>query len=295
MKLQEITKILPVEVKRDAEFGSVGLITYEKANMLVFIERDEFLDQLFGNPNVSCVITTKDLAAILPNKYGILISSNPRKSFYQLHNYLALKTSFYWKDFTSNISTDARIYPNAYIAPKNVRIGRGTIIEPGVRVLEHSIIGEDVILRAGCTIGSEGFEFKQIEGEVFKVTHAGGIRLSNRVEVQANCAISRSVFGEFTELGEDTKLDNLVHIAHNVKIGERCLLAACAMIAGSVTIGDDVWIGPGASISNGITIGNRAQVTIGSVVTKDVSQDQKVTGNFAIDHKKFLEFLKNIR
>jgi UDP-3-O-[3-hydroxymyristoyl] glucosamine N-acyltransferase len=201
----------------------------------------------------------------------------------------------YWKDFPSEISEEAIIHPKAYIADKNVRVGRGTVIEPGVTILERTVIGEDVILRAGCTLGSQGFEFKRIDGKILNVAHAGGLMIGNRVEIQANSALSRSIFGGFTELGEDTKLDNLVHIAHNVTIGKRCFLAACAMIAGSVSIGNDVWIGPGASISSGITIGDDAQITIGSVVTRDVLHNQRVTGNFAIEHKRFLAFLKSIR
>ena len=127
------------------------------------------------------------------------------------------------------------------------------------------------------------------------MAHAGGVRLGDRVELQANTCVDRAIFGGFTEIGEDTKCDNLVHIAHNVKIGRRCLLAAQAMIAGSVTIGDDVWIGPSAAVLSEITIGDGAYVTIGSVVTRNVAPGQHVTGNFAIDHDKFIVFLKTIR
>jgi UDP-3-O-[3-hydroxymyristoyl] glucosamine N-acyltransferase len=115
------------------------------------------------------------------------------------------------------------------------------------------------------------------------------------VELQANCCISKSVFGGFTEIGEDSKFDNMVHIAHNVKMGKRCFAAACAMIAGSVTIGDDVWIGPAAAITSEVDIGDKASITVGSVVSRNVAPGQKVTGNFAIDHDRFIEFIKSIR
>ena len=119
-----------------------------------------------------------------------------------------------------------------------------------------SFIGNDVIIGPNSTIGSRGFEFIRNEGQIIAVEHAGGVKVEDRVEIQANCAIDCSVFGEFTEIGEESKLDNLVHIAHNVIIGKRCLLAACAMVAGSTSIGDDVWIGPGTSISSEINIGD---------------------------------------
>jgi UDP-3-O-[3-hydroxymyristoyl] glucosamine N-acyltransferase len=294
MELQEIEK-LAGQVVRNGEFQSLGLVTYKTSRLLVYLEHEQYLPKLLENPNISCVITTEDLAKNLPSQLGLAIVDDPRKTFYEIHARLDASTDFYWKSFPTEISPDAQIHPQALIANNNVRIGRGTVVEAGVTLLERSIICNDVVLRAGCTIGSQGFEFKRIGDRILPVAHAGGIRICDRVEIQANCALSRSVFGGFTEIGEDTKLDNLVHIAHNVRIGKRCLLAACAMIAGSVTIGDDVWIGPGASISSEVTIGDRASITIGSVVTKDVAPGQRVTGNFAIDHDKFIAFLKSIR
>jgi len=295
MRLEEIADLVDVVIERDAEFKSLGFVTHVRPQMLVFLEHEKYLLNLLRNPQICGVITTRELAGHLPAQSGIAIADNPRKAFYELHNYLAEKTDFYWTDFPSEISDEAVIHPKAYIADRNVRIGRGSIIEAGVTVLERSLIGEDVVLRAGCVIGSEGFQFERIDSRVLSVAHAGGVKLGNRVEIQANSAISRSAFGGFTELGDDTKLDNLVHVAHNVKIGERCFLAACAMIAGSVTIGDDVWIGPGACISSEITIGDKANITLGSVVTRDVPPGQRVTGNFAIDHAKFIAFIKSIR
>jgi len=264
-------------VEEDSEFESLGTVLHNTPNMLVFVESRKFLSRVASNPCISSVITTRELASELPDTYGVAVSDNPRRDFFELHNHLATNTNFYWTDFPAQVSDEATIHAGAHIAGKNVRIGRGTIVEAGVTVLERVVIGEGAILRAGCTIGSQGFQFTRIGNEVLSVAHAGGVRVGDRVEIQANSAISRAIFGSFTEIGDDTKLDNLVHVAHNVRIGKRCLIAACAMIAGSTTIGDDVWIGPGASISNEITIGDRARVTIGSVVTRDVDPDQQVT------------------
>ncbi|PKO22881.1 MAG: UDP-3-O-(3-hydroxymyristoyl)glucosamine N-acyltransferase [Chloroflexi bacterium HGW-Chloroflexi-1] len=295
MRLSELTGIVPVEVVRDGPISALGFVTHPGNDMLVFLESDRFLAQMLANPRVTGVITTEALAGQLPANVGLALSQNPRRDFYRFHNHLAEHTEFYWHDFPMEIAADAQISPAAHVAEKNVRIGRRTVIEPGVVVLSRTIIGDDVILRAGCVVGSQGFEFNRIGDEILPVAHAGGVRLHDRVEIQANSTISRSIFGGFTELDEDTKLDNLVYVAHNVKIGKRCLLAAHAMIAGSVTIGDDVWIGSGAAISSEITIGDRASITIGSVVTRDVAPGQRVTGNFAVDHDKFIAFLKTIR
>jgi UDP-3-O-[3-hydroxymyristoyl] glucosamine N-acyltransferase len=208
---------------------------------------------------------------------------------------LANHTDFYSKPFKVEIASSSRIHPTAYIANRNVRIGERCEIGPKASILEGSILEDDVVIRAGSVISTEGFEFAHIDKKIMPIIHTGGVLLHNRVEIQANCCISKAVFGGFTEIGEGTKLDNLIHIAHNVIIGERCLIAACAMVAGSAKIGDDVWIGPSASISSEVEIGDRAWITLGSVVTKNVGPDQRVTGNFAINHDRFIAFLKTIR
>jgi UDP-3-O-[3-hydroxymyristoyl] glucosamine N-acyltransferase len=284
-----------MELIRDGEFRFLGLINYNNPKQLIFIEDSKYITMLLRKPNVSCVVTTEELIVQIPKDLGIAISKNPRKLFFEIHNYLAKYSDFYLKSFNTEIASSSKIHPTAYIAEENVRIGERCEIGPKVSILEGSIIENDVIIRAGSVIGTEGFEFVHLGNEILPVIHAGGILLHNRIEIQANCCISKAVFGGFTELGEDTKLDNLVHIAHNVSIGKRCLIAASAMVAGSVKIGDDVWIGPSASISSEVEIGDKASITIGSVVTKNVEFGQRVTGNFAINHDKFITFLKTIR
>jgi UDP-3-O-[3-hydroxymyristoyl] glucosamine N-acyltransferase len=295
MRLSQLTDVVSMNILRDGEFGSLGLLSHDADNMLVGFYDPDYFDQLVGNDHVTCVITNPDLAPRLPSHLAVAVCDDPKTIFYQIHSYLFNQTDFYWTDFDSDISPEAIVHERAYVAPKNVRIGKGTIIEPNVTILERSIIGEDVVIRSGAVIGGEGFEPKYVGGKHIIVPHAGGVLLHNRVEIQANTHVARSVFGGFTELGEDTKVDALVHIAHNVRIGCRCEIAACAMIGGSAIIGDDVFIGPNASISSEIRIGNGAFVTLGAVVTRDVPDGQRVSGNFAIEHSRFISFIKSIR
>jgi UDP-3-O-[3-hydroxymyristoyl] glucosamine N-acyltransferase len=295
MKLSEMKDRGSIEIVIDGELESLGVITHNNLKQLVFIEDSKYLPTMLERPNISSVITTEDLVPSIPERLGIGISKNPRESFYEIHNYLAKNTDFYGKSFKTEIASSAKIHPTAYVVERNVCIGERCYVGQNVSILENSILEDNVIIRAGSVIGTEGFEFNRIDREIIPVIHAGGVLLHNRVEIQANCCVSKAVFGGFTEIGEDTKLDNLIHIAHNVIIGKRCLLAACAMLAGSAKIGDDVWIGPSASVSSGVEIGDGASITIGSVVTKNVAHGQRVTGNFAIDHDKFIAFLKTIR
>jgi UDP-3-O-[3-hydroxymyristoyl] glucosamine N-acyltransferase len=115
------------------------------------------------------------------------------------------------------------------------------------------------------------------------------------VEVQSNATVDRAIFGGFTEVGMETKLDKAAHFGHNVIAGARCMLAAHCVIGGSTIIGDDVWIGPSAVIRNSIVIGDGARVSLGAVVTRDVDAGGHVSGNFAVDHAQLLNFIRTIR
>ena len=187
--------------------------------------------------------------------------------------------------------------PTRYIAStaaisRGANIGENPIIYNHVTIYQNVRIGKRVIIHDGAVIGSDGFGFKRNgNGELVKFPQIGGVVIGDDVEIGANCTIDRAALGD-TVIGDSTKLDNLVHIAHGVRIGKRCLLAACVMVAGGVKIGDDVWVGPSAAISSELTIGDGAYITLGSVVTKDVAPGQKVTGNFAIPHERFIAHLK---
>lgn len=294
MLLSEL-KIENAIVKTEGKFFALGLLSHLVDKMLVCFYDKSYLGVFLANENISCVVTNSEIAALLPEKYGVIISDYPLKTFYQIHRYLNNNTDFYWQSFATRIAPSAQIHERAYIAEADVQIGENCIIEPNVTILPKTILGDNVIIRAGVVLGTEGFEFKKIDGLLVSVNHSGGVKVGNNVEIQANCAVSRSVFGGFTEIGDYTKLDNLVHVAHNVKIGKNCRLAAAAMIAGSTTIGDNVWIGPNCTISSEVIIGNNASVSLGAVVTRNVKENQKVSGNFAVDHDKLVAFIRTIR
>jgi len=141
------------------------------------------------------------------------------------------------------------------------------------------VIGEDVVVHSGAVIGGEGFEPKLVDGRHIIVPHAGGVQLGDRSEILCNSHVAKSVFGGYTHVGEDTKIDALVYIAHNVAIGSYCEIAAGAIVCGSVRISDKVWIGPGAVISSGVSIGLSAFIALGSVVCMDVPAGAMTAGN----------------
>lgn len=147
-------------------------------------------------------------------------------------------------------------------------------------------IGQNVRIGPNCTIGFEGFGFEENEeGSHERFPHIGKVILCDYVEVGGNTCIDRGAL-EDTMIGEGTKIDNLVHIAHNVKIGKNCLIVALTCIGGGVEIGDGAYLGIGCSIRNQIRIGEKAFIGMGAVVVKDVDPGVTVIGNPARPMKR---------
>lgn len=282
-------------VVRDGEFDDLGLLSHRGRQYCVTLYDVGFLPQFLANPDITCVITLPALADAVPSSVGLAVATDPNMVFYQVHSYLMKHTEFYWRSFDTEIDPSASVHARAFVARSNVRIGPGCFIQPGAIILERTLIGKDVVIGPGAVISGEGFEPKYLGGKHTVIPHAGGVQLHDDVEIQANTHIARAVFGSMTEVGEDTKIDALVQVSHNVTIGKRCEVAGGTFIGGSTTIGDEVWIGPNATISSEIAIGDGAFVTLGAVVTRDVAPGQRVSGNFAIDHERFLSFIKSIR
>lgn len=279
MKLSQLLPHIEItNIIYDQVFESLGLLSHKQPKMLVTLYDKKYLESLKENNFVSCVVTHPNLVNDIPKHLGLIVSENPKDTFYEIHKYLVKKTDFYGEKFDSKISSETKIAKDCYIAAQNVKIGKGTVIETKVVILENSVIGENVIIRSGSVIGGEGFEPKSVNGKKIIVPHTGGVRINDRVEIQSNSHVAKSIFGGFTEIEEDTKIDALVHIAHNVNIGRNCEIAAGAIIAGSTTIGNDVWIGPNATVSSEISIGDEAFVALGSVVVKNVKPNAMVLG-----------------
>ena len=283
------------EIVEDREFETLGLAG-ASVNMTfcTFIEDEKYIDSL--SKNVTMVITKPHIAEKIRNK-GVCISDNPRISYFSLHNYLVSKD-----EYTRNIKFKTKIGENcsisdlAYISDTNVKIGNNVTIEEFVSIKENTIIGDNTIIRSGSVLGGEGYEFKRFDDKILPVKHVGWVEIGEYVEIQHNTCIDKAIYPwDRTIIGDYTKIDNLVHIAHGVKLDKAVFVVAGALIGGRTQIKENTWIGVGATVSNGLLVEKGASLNIGSVVTKDVNELQSVSGNFAIEHKKFIEFIKSIR
>jgi UDP-3-O-[3-hydroxymyristoyl] glucosamine N-acyltransferase len=182
------------------------------------------------------------------------------------------------------IDRRARIHAGACVGP-GARIGADTVLHPHAVVREGCTIGARCVLHSGAVIGGEGFGFPRIDGVPQRIPQLGTAVLEDDVEVGANSCIDRATFGE-TRVGEGSKIDNLVQIGHNVRIGKHCILCGNVGVAGSTTLGDRVTVGAGAGIAGHLHIGDDAIIGGWSGVTKSLPAGAVVSGFPAQDHDK---------
>jgi UDP-3-O-[3-hydroxymyristoyl] glucosamine N-acyltransferase len=186
---------------------------------------------------------------------------------------------------STKICSGTKIGDLCYIG-KNVTIGKGCKIFSSVKILDGTIIGDNVIIHSGAVIGSDGFGYITDKNNFHKkIKQVGIVEISSNVEIGANVCIDRATLGK-TFIGEGTKIDNLVHIAHNVEIGKNCLIIAQVGIAGSSIIGDNVILAGQAGIADHIIVGDNSIVAAQAGVISDIEKNKIVSGFPARDHKE---------
>lgn len=184
------------------------------------------------------------------------------------------------------LGTRCRLGPHV-VLEEGVVLGDGCRLDAHAFVGAHAHLGSRVVLKAGARVGTPGYAFVSHGGEHVPIPHLGACRLENDVEVGANTTVDRGSIGS-TVIGAGTKIDNLVQIAHNVRIGRRCLIMAQVGIAGTTTIGDDVVIAGQAGLAGQLEVGVGARIAAQSGVIGDVPARATVSGYPARDHRTVL-------
>src|SRR6266545_2593507 len=286
--LSEVADVARITILRDSAFATAGFVTLPLSRMLTFAESERFLRLAVKSGQTACVITSPAMADIVPAEIGLAVANDPKLAFRSLHNYLAQSTDFYWRPFSSRVSPDAEIHDRAYVAEKNVQIGQGSRIGANATILEGSVIGDGVVVYEGAIVGGIGLQTRRSEKGLDDLEHVGATIVRSGARVLSNSVVAKGLFRQATVIGEDVRLGNLAFVSHNVEVGARTIIGHGAVINGNVHLGQDAWVGPAATLSNGIVLGDGAQVSLGSVVVKDVGAGKRVSGNFAVDHGAFL-------
>lgn len=184
------------------------------------------------------------------------------------------------------LGAGVKIYPQAYVGD-GVEIGDESVIRAGVKIYEGCRIGKRCIIHSGAVIGADGFGFAPTaDGSYEKIPQIGIVEISDDVEIGANVTIDRATFGA-TRIGEGTKIDNLVQVAHNVVIGKANVFAAQTGIAGSTKIGDYNRVGGQVGFAGHITIGDNNEIGAQSGIPNNVGNGRRIIGYPAIDAIQF--------
>lgn len=176
------------------------------------------------------------------------------------------------------------IYSNSYIG-YGTTIGENCIIYPGVTIRENIKIGKRVIIHPGCVIGSDGFGYERMPSGYVKIPHIGDVIIEDDVELGASVTIDRAKIAH-TRIGKGTKIDNLTQIAHNVTIGENCIIVAQCGISGSVKIGNNVIMGGQVGIADHLEIGDNCMLAAQAAIMKSVPPNSIMWGKPARPYKK---------
>ncbi len=221
----------------------------------------------------------------MPEQACLLTCNNPKLAFIRVAH------EFFPEVFKSTLPSihESSIAPTAKVGDQ-VTLGRGVVLGAHAHigsnvfigpntVLDNCTISDHVVIGANCSIGMTGFGYERdTDGKYWRFPHLGKVILEEGVEIGSNTCIDRGALG-LTRIGRGVKIDNLVHIAHNVDVGENSLIIANAMVAGSCKIGSNSWIAPSTSLKNQIEIGSGAIVGLGAVVLKNVEAGATVVGN----------------
>jgi len=181
----------------------------------------------------------------------------------------------------SRIGRHGQLVSSVFVG-RNVTIGSHCLLYPGVQIMDGCTVGDNVIIHSGAVIGSDGFGFAQSESGLKKVRQVGWVEIGDDVEIGANTTVDRGSIGP-TRIGRGTKIDNLVQIAHNVEIGENCIIVSQVGISGSTRIGDGVRLAGQVGLIGHIEIGHGVRVGAQSGVAKSVPAGKTMFGSPARD------------
>ncbi|MBV8726039.1 MAG: UDP-3-O-(3-hydroxymyristoyl)glucosamine N-acyltransferase [Candidatus Eremiobacteraeota bacterium] len=306
--LDELAGLVHGRVIGDGSIRIERIATVEDAvsGALTFATSESFLTAAMSSP-AAAILVPEELASADVSK-PLLVVADARLGLARLlTQIMPPRPRGPFRHASAVIESDEGIAADVYVGAlayigNDVRIGAGTVIGPhafvgdGVTIGENAWvhsraavlracrIGNGVVLHAGCVIGSDGFGWAFVDGEAQRIPQIGNVELEDGVEIGANTCIDRAQIGS-TRIGAGTKIDNLVQVGHNCRIGKHCVIAALTGLAGSTIIGDCVRVAGQVGFRGHLRIGSRVTIAGGSGVWNDVDDDATISGNPARHHR----------
>ncbi|MBU1998392.1 MAG: UDP-3-O-(3-hydroxymyristoyl)glucosamine N-acyltransferase [Candidatus Omnitrophica bacterium] len=298
--LKEIAELLGGELVGDPDIKIRGIsgIDEAKEGELTFLANPKYLGFL-DKTKASAIITSREINI---SSKPIIRTDNPSLAFVKAVTLFSVVETVTLREISpkafiannvslgkgvavgpgavieekSVIGDNTVIYSGVFIG-KNVKIGNNCLIYSNVSIRENILISNNVIIHSNAVIGSDGFGFVTVEGLHHKIPQVGTVVIEDDVEIGAGVCIDRARLDK-TIIGKGTKVDNLVHIAHNVSIGKNCLIVAQVGISGSAKIGDNVILAGQAALVGHITVGDNCVVMARSGVNKSIPANTTVWG-----------------
>jgi UDP-3-O-[3-hydroxymyristoyl] glucosamine N-acyltransferase len=291
LDLASIVSALGGELNGDASVVITGLAPLERAvaGELSFLSNPKYRQQLLQS-KAACVIVGTPMREVALGRGACIVTDQP-------YLYFARLTQL-WKR-QRQPATGPRIHPSAVIdalaeidptasigplcvVERGARIGAGTVLKSRVTVGEDCTIGARCLVHAGVVIGADGFGFAPNGDSWEKIEQLGAVRIGDDVEIGANTCIDRGALQD-TVIEDGVKLDNLIQIGHNVRVGRNTAMAGCAGVAGSTTIGSNCTVGGAANILGHLTLGAGVHISAATVVSKSILTPGHYTGFFPVD------------
>lgn len=306
MKLSDIAEILECDFNSvDVEITAMNSLQDASKSEVSFVSNSKYVKDI-ENSKAAAIIITESLVNHIPDGCVALVVENSYWSMATLSKYFAPPI----EDDSlphAKIGKGSKISPKAEIANgakigknctilahvyvgSNAVIGDNTTLYPSVTVYRECKIGSDCIVHAGTTIGSDGFGFASNKlGEHNKIYHNGNVEIGDDVEIGANTAIDRAVFGS-TRIKSGSRLDNLIHIAHNCEIGEYSVLAGQTGLAGSSKLGRGTVFGAQSGVAGHLEIAPFNTFAARTGVTKSIKESGKIFAGFPfMEHRAWLK------
>lgn len=258
---------------------------------LVFVDHPKYYEACISSAASFIII---DQTTAFPPEKALLLVKEPFEAYLKIVNqYRPFKPATQMIASSAMIGEGTYIAPNAFIG-EDVTIGSNCRIHANVTIHDHCILGDDVVIQSGTVIGSDAFYYntkKNREKWYKRMDSCGRVVIEDAVEIGASCTIDRGVTND-TIIGQGSKLDNMVHIGHDVRVGKNCLFAAQVGIAGATTIEDGVILWGQVGVNKTIRIGANAMVMGGSGVTSNLEGGKVYLGFPAEDaNSKKREFV----
>lgn len=279
--LKALAEIIHAEYLGDANHLITGFNEIHRVEKgdVVFVDHPKYYTKALQSAATTIIINKK---VECPEGKALVIVDEPFTAFNTLTQHFQPKQySSQAVSATASIGKNTVIMPGCFIG-NNVTIGDNCILHPNVVVYDHCVIGNGVVIQAGTIIGSDAFYFKNRKTHFEQLQTCGNVVIKDDVKIGAGCTIDKGVSSD-TLIGKGTIIDNLVHIGHDVMIGEMCLFAAGVGIAGCCNIGNRVSLWGQVGVASDITIGNDAVVQAQSGVSENIPEGKVYFGTPAYD------------